>query len=127
MQHPGERGLTLDGYADAKHLPVEFLQGLGLSEIRYLGAPAVRIPYVDHDGTEAATRFRVSLNGDDKFRWKKGDKPRLYRLALVRKAREAGYVLLVEGGVRLPDALASRDLGSARNRVPLGAGDGGRA
>jgi hypothetical protein len=35
---------TLEAYAEAKALPVEFLGRLGLAEITYSGSPAVRIP-----------------------------------------------------------------------------------
>ena len=63
----------------------------------YLGRPAVRIPYVDAEGTEIAVRFRIGLAGDDRFRWRRGSKPRLYGLQRVEHAHEAGYVVLVEG------------------------------
>jgi hypothetical protein len=42
-------------------------------------------------------RFRVVLAGDDRFRWKKGSKSRLYGLNRLGRARELGYVVLVEG------------------------------
>jgi hypothetical protein len=59
----------------------------------------VRIPYLTEDGTEIAVRFRIALDGDDKFRWKAGTKAKgkLYGLSRLGRAREAGYVLLVEG------------------------------
>jgi hypothetical protein len=46
------RGLTLAQYAEAKKLPLAFLQSLGLGDFTYLGAPAVRIPYLAEDGTK---------------------------------------------------------------------------
>ena len=49
------------------------------------------------DGHEQAVRFRISLDGEDKFRWKKRSKLCLYGLTRLRKARELGYVVLVEG------------------------------
>ena len=55
------------------------------------------MPYVDRDGHEQAVRFRISLDGDDKFRWKKRSKLCLYGLTRLRTARELGYVVLVEG------------------------------
>lgn len=90
-------GLTLAQYAQAKRLPVEFLRSLGLSEIRYLGQPAVRIPYLDREGTEVAVRFRLALDGDHRFCWKRGAKPCLYGLQRLEQARKAGYVIANEG------------------------------
>ena len=44
-QHPG---CTLAAYAEAKHLPIEFLQRCRLTEITYGGTPAVRIRRRQH-------------------------------------------------------------------------------
>jgi len=67
----------------------------------YMNSPAVRVPYMAPDGTEAAVRFRVELEkgdgGDRRFRWKSGAKPCLYGLERLEEARKAGSVLLVEG------------------------------
>jgi putative DNA primase/helicase len=89
-------GLTLDAYAVAKHLPVEFLRGCGLSDVSYQGRTAVRIPYLGPTGELLATRFRIALKGD-RFRWKAGSKPQLYGLNRLDEARDAGQVVLVEG------------------------------
>ena len=93
----GLRACTLEAYAEAKGLPVDFLRSLGLSDAKYADAPAVRMPYVDRDGHEQAVRFRISLHGEDKFRWKQRSKLCLYGLTRLRKARDLGYVVLVEG------------------------------
>jgi hypothetical protein len=93
----GLRACTLEAYAAAKGLPVDFLRALDVTQAKYLDAPAVRIPYSDGDGNEHAVRFRIALDGDDKFRWKKRSKLCLYGLPRLRRAREAGYVVLVEG------------------------------
>ena len=93
----GLRACTLEAYAEAKGLPVEFLRSLGLSDYKYADSPAVRMPYVDRDGHEQAVRFRIALDGDDKFRWKKRSKLCLYGLTRLRTARERGFVVLVEG------------------------------
>jgi hypothetical protein len=92
-----EHGCTLKGYSEEKKLPEGFLQGVGLRDVTYLDKPAVRIPYPDEEGQEAAVRFRVSLDGTEKFRWRSGDKPRPYGLGLLEEARKAGCVVLVEG------------------------------
>ena len=97
-------GCTLEEYSEAKNLPIDFLTGeeVRLERSGYGGKPAIRIPYLDEDGDEVAVRFRVGLKKsksgpDNRFRWKAGDKPNLYGRHLLREAREAGYVLLVEG------------------------------
>jgi hypothetical protein len=92
-----EHGCTLEEYAEAKALPEDFLRGLGLRDVTYMDKPAVRIPYPDEEGQEVAVRFRVSLDGAEKFRWRSGDKPTPYGLRLLEEARKAGYIVLVEG------------------------------
>ena len=42
-------------------------------------------------------RFRIALDGKDRFRWKKGDKPLLYGLGRLADARAASSICLVEG------------------------------
>ena len=78
-------------------MPVEFLQGLGVSEITFQGAPAVRFPYLSQPGEELCIRNRVSLTGDLRVRTKAGNKHCLYGLNRLDQAAEAGYVLIVEG------------------------------
>jgi len=77
-------GCTLADYAALKSLPMDFLRSIGLSDMKYLGTPAVRIPYMDRGGANTATRFRIALtkteNADDRFRWNKGAKVSLYGL-----------------------------------------------
>lgn len=91
-------GCMLAEYAGAKNLPPAFLESVGVGEIPNLnGRTAVRIPYLDDAGRELAVRFRTSLEGDNRFRWRKGSKAVPYGLWKIEKAREAGYVLLVEG------------------------------
>jgi hypothetical protein len=90
-------GCTLKDYAEQKKLSEDCLLGLGLRDVTYKEQPAVRIPYPDEVGQEKAVRFRVSMDGTEKFRWRSGDKPLPYGLKLLGEAREAGYVVLVEG------------------------------
>jgi hypothetical protein len=92
-----EHGCTLKDYSEEKKLPIDILRGLGLREVTYLEKPAVRIPYPDEEGQEAAVRFRVSMDGTEKFRWRSGNKPFPYGLRLLEEARKAGFVVLVEG------------------------------
>jgi putative DNA primase/helicase len=92
---------TLENYAAAKGLPVEFLRKQGLRDQKYQGQPAVRISYRGVDGAEEAVRFRTALEkseeGDERFRWRTGSKARPYGLWRLNAIRRAGYVVLVEG------------------------------
>src|SRR5215217_796679 len=92
-----EHGCTLKEYSEVKKLPEGFLCGLGLRDVTYLDKPAVRIPYPDEEGQEVAVRFRVSLDGAEKFKWRSGDKCLPYGLKLLGEARRVGYAVLVEG------------------------------
>jgi hypothetical protein len=92
---------NLENYAQAKALPIEFLKMLGLTDRKYQGREAVRIPYRTEAREEGAVRFRVGLEkheeGDDRFRWRTGSKPSLYGLWRLAKIRKAGWAVLVEG------------------------------
>lgn len=94
-QHPAS-GLTVAEYADAKRLPVAFLDSLGIAETHRSGVWVLRIPYRNPSGAEVAVRFRLAMTGD-RFRWKEGSKPLLYGLDRLAAAREQGMVVLVEG------------------------------
>ena len=89
-------GLTLNQYAAFKLLPVGFLRECGLSDVVIIDRPAVRIPYLGSAGEQLAVRFRIAADGD-RFRWKSGSKPCLYGLNRIVDARDAGYVIVVEG------------------------------
>ena len=91
-------GITIEQYGFAKALPSDFLRTCHLSEIKYDGHPALRIPYLSENGQELAVRVRIALSGDDRFRWrKKGTHPCLYGLNRLADARRARQVVLVEG------------------------------
>lgn len=95
LQHsPAALGCTLEQYACAKRLPIDFLRQVGLTDMSYMQLSALRIPYLDVDGAEAAIRFRTALAGDNRFRWKCGSKPLLYGLS---RLGSPDYVVLVEG------------------------------
>jgi len=89
-------GLTLEQYAPATALPVDFVRECGLSDMVLAGRPAVRIPYLGPSREELAVRFRIALDGD-RFRWKSGSKPCLYGLNRFGDAQAARDVVLVEG------------------------------
>jgi hypothetical protein len=90
-------GCTLVAYAAAKKLGVKFLRTHGLVDIFYSGKPALKIPYLDAAGAEVAVRFRVALDGKDKFRWRSGTKPALYGMNRLGDIRALNTVTIVEG------------------------------
>jgi hypothetical protein len=90
-------GVNLVTLAEAKHLPVDFLKSLGISDFKYVGQPSVKIPYYSEDGTETAVRFRLALSGDSRFKWRKGDHAMPYGLNRLGRIRKAGWGLIVEG------------------------------
>ena len=61
------------------------------------GTPTLAIPYLDEDENPINTRYRIAIDGPDKFRWKTGSKVIPYGLWKLLEAREAGYVVLAEG------------------------------
>lgn len=103
-------GCTIEDYAAAKGLPVDFLtqDTVGLEDSKYYckvtgsNVPAVEIPYLDGSGNTVATRYRTGLRkpttGDDtRFRWAKGSRPTLYGRNWLDTAYKAGYIYIVEG------------------------------
>lgn len=91
------QGITLAELAAAKRLPVDFLRNLGLTDFKYNGRPAVRIPYANEVGEIVAVRFRLSLSGDHRFAWRHGDKVLPCGLDRLQDARRQGWILLGEG------------------------------
>jgi len=85
------RGLTLEQYSEAKKLPVDFLEDLGL----YSTGSKLCIPYRDENKFDVAVRYRHAISGGRKFSWRKGSTPVLYGLWRLKKDRDT--VILVEG------------------------------
>ncbi len=96
-QAPASRGLDLATYAAAKALPEAFLRDLGLTYSRDNKRLVVNIPHRNEDREETANLTRASLAGDDRFRWARGATRMLYGLERLQRARDAGYIVLVEG------------------------------
>jgi len=69
---------TLENYADAKRLPVEFLASLGLVTAHIQGRPAVKMPTFDGDGAEIGARLRGTLSGKNRFNRRKGARVQPY-------------------------------------------------
>ncbi len=95
--HSYTPNLTVAELALAKRIDEGFLRSIGVSDVRYGGGKAVRIVYFNEDGSESAIRYRTSLAGQDRFKWKSGARVRLYGLDRLRDAVSAGYVVLNEG------------------------------
>jgi hypothetical protein len=100
------RGLTLEAYALAKKLPVEFLSKLGLETIANpyrSNTMALAIPYYRGDGVLFRKRIRQALHkqpdGKDKrMLWdKRDDKPGTILYGLEQLPAKGCPVLLVEG------------------------------
>jgi len=95
-----ESGITLEQYAAAKRLPLDFLESLNLKDANYDFSPAVRIPYPNDLGKETYHRYRVALKAEPRFKAPPkhlGYKPIPYGLQVLKDAREMGYMLIVEG------------------------------
>lgn len=89
-------GLTLRVLAAAKRLPVEFLRGVGVSDGRWQGHPAVRIGYRDARDREVTHQYRIALTGD-RFRFPSGAKPIPYGIWRLATTNTPAWVFLVEG------------------------------
>ena len=90
-------GLTLAQYAAAKHLPVDFLQRVGVRESKSKkdSRPYITFGYKDEHGAQMSARFRYSMSERPKGRT--GVTPELYGLWRLPLIRKLGWVLLVEG------------------------------
>jgi uncharacterized protein (DUF927 family) len=99
--------LTLSEYAQAKGLPIQLLEELGIHEGTVRDAPCLVIPYRNPDGTLFRNRLRCALEGEKKFAWAKlppgtaedelREKLCLYGLDRLGDARAAGKIVIVEG------------------------------
>lgn len=85
--HVHTLGCTLEQYATAKQLPIDFLKELGITDYKdsRFTERVLRIPYRDREGNEPAVRIRKELHKradgiDERFLWRKGSKPCLYGL-----------------------------------------------
>ncbi|MCL6531775.1 MAG: hypothetical protein K6U12_00685, partial [Armatimonadetes bacterium] len=85
--------LTLEQYARAKGLDANLLREWGLTDTER----GIAIPYLDTDGNQVATRYRLALDGENRFRWARGDTPTLYGLGRLPEWGDSDTVYLVEG------------------------------
>lgn len=89
---------TLAEYAEAKHLPLDFLDTLGLRDAAGSNyRPAhVTIPYYESDGTCCAVKQRFHPQNKQRFGWEKGGKVTAYGVWLNLN-KDAKALVLVEG------------------------------
>lgn len=89
---------TLQHYSQSKHLPIEYLEKLGLKERpgdeRHPGC--VIIPYYGPEGNCVAIKQRFHPQNKQRFGWDKGGKPVLYGLWMEIN-KNAGSIILCEG------------------------------
>ena len=93
--------LSVSEIAIAKGIPEEFLRKLGVTD-GYVGSGkhrsiCVDIPYIYLDGEVRAIQKRLSMHGQPRFIWRRGDHPIPYGLWLIKGFRAKGYIILVEG------------------------------
>ncbi|GIV12928.1 MAG: hypothetical protein KatS3mg021_1210 [Fimbriimonadales bacterium] len=74
---PQFEGCTLQQLADAKMLNADLLRQWGVSDGRYGGVDAVRIPYQNEQGETVSVQWRVGLSGE---RFRRQGSPALYGL-----------------------------------------------
>lgn len=93
------RGLALRELADAKGVAEAFLRSLGVTEgvIGRERTGCVDIPYLDGSGEMVALRKRLSLQGDRRFAWRRGDKALPYGLWRLEDFDRQEPLIVVEG------------------------------
>ena len=92
-------GLTLERLAEAKGLPADVLKDFGVRNgvDGFDRRPCVDILYIDEQGEVTATRKRLRLQAEPRFKWRPGSKATLYGRSRLDHARKAGQVLVLEG------------------------------
>lgn len=86
---------TMERYASSKHLPMEFLQQMGMKDRPGNDrTPAhIAIPYFGEDGKCVAMKQRFNPRNTQRFGWDKGGKPTLYGLWLDLNKKAKGIIL----------------------------------
>jgi DNA-binding transcriptional ArsR family regulator len=86
--------LTLAALANAKRLDAEKLRAWGLTD---LPDGRIEIPYRDTNGNTVAIRYRLALDGANRFRWRQDDTPCLYGLWRLGEWAGSDTLYLCEG------------------------------
>lgn len=85
---------TLLDYATEKHLPIEFLKSLGLSDDNN----RIIIPYRDKTGATVRRRYRYGPNSGQRFAWDKSENSIIpYGIGKMDEFKESPYIVLCEG------------------------------
>jgi len=87
------RKLGIDEYARAKGLDAQKLREWGVKE----SANGIAIPYRNADGKPHAVRYRLALEGANRFRWRQGNTPTLYGLWRLGEWELGSDLYLCEG------------------------------
>jgi DNA-binding transcriptional ArsR family regulator len=85
---------TLAEYARVKGLDAERLRAWGLTDLQ---AGGIEIPYLTREGELHAVRYRLALEGENRFRWRQGDTPILYGLWRLGEWTGSDTLYLCEG------------------------------
>jgi CHC2 zinc finger len=101
-------GCTSAQLSEAKGLPTWLMREWGWADDKWHGIRAIRIPY-----SNGSVRYRVDLQGKQRFRWEKGSTPGLYGIDRLSEADKV--VLVVEGET---DTLAASLMGIQAIGVP---------
>ena len=96
-QQRNAKGCSRKEYAEAKGIPLDFLKTLGLSNSSSNGVRTLAIPYYNMDGNIINTRYRTALKGTGELLLAKEAEVVPYGLWKLTEAKEAGYVVIVEG------------------------------
>ena len=88
------RPVSLAELADAKRLDAERLRAWGLTDLPEGGT---EIPYRNTEGETACVRYRLALEGENRFRWRQGDAPILYGLWRLSEWHSPDALYLCEG------------------------------
>lgn len=93
----GTPKITVKSYGLQKRLPEEFLLGLGIRNSK--NGEYISIPYFDENQRIITTRMRMHPGASTRFKWMRGSSgvPKLYGIWKLQEARNAGYVVIVEG------------------------------
>jgi putative DNA primase/helicase len=86
--------LTLAALANAKRLDAEKLIAW---HVRELPDGGIEILYLTREGELHAVRYRLALEGTNRFRWRKDDTPILYGLWRLPEWGDADTIYLCEG------------------------------
>jgi hypothetical protein len=94
--------LTLAALATAKRLDAEKLRAWHVREIPAGHAPeapngGIAIPYLTRENKQHAVRYRLALEGDNRFKWRKGDTAIVYGLWRLREWTSRDTLHVCEG------------------------------